>query len=407
MPVTAPRRGPGPTAVNTATQEPAAELAGRARLRAVPRPSRRRWKLVAGVVIVLAAAAAAATVWVTDPFVRPKGARAASADPSSLATVTERSLASQTQVSATLGYAGNYSVFNYTQGHSTSLPTVGQIVSRGQPIYSVDGNQVTLLYGDTPAYRDFRPGMSDGADVKELEQNLLALGYANSSNLVANGHFDSFDATAIERWQKAMGLSQSGVLTLGRVVFMPEPIRITAVSATLGAPAQLGVPVLQATSMTREVIANLDATQQSDVKAGDQVTITLPGNRTTPGVVTSVGTVATAPPSGPGSGSNSASSGTPTVEVDVKPTDPAATGTLDQAPVTIAITTASVNNAIVVPVDALLAQASGVYAVEVVEAGSIHKLVPVSLGLFDDADGLVQVIGSGLSAGQQVVIPKI
>ena len=30
---------------------------------------------------------------------------------------------------------------------------------------------------------------------------------------------------------------------------------------------------------------------------------------------------------------------------------------------------------------------------------------PVSLGLFDDADGLVQVTGSGLAAGQQVVVP--
>jgi hypothetical protein len=29
------------------------------------------------------------------------------------------------------------------------------------------------------------------------------------------------------------------------------------------------------------------------------------------------------------------------------------------------------------------------------------------LGLFDDADGLVQVIGSGLAAGQQVVVPNL
>jgi hypothetical protein len=31
--------------------------------------------------------------------------------------------------------------------------------------------------------------------------------------------------------------------------------------------------------------------------------------------------------------------------------------------------------------------------------------VPVDLGLFDDADGLVQVLGSGLKAGQRVVVP--
>jgi hypothetical protein len=33
--------------------------------------------------------------------------------------------------------------------------------------------------------------------------------------------------------------------------------------------------------------------------------------------------------------------------------------------------------------------------------------VPVTLGLFDDTQGLVQVTGSGLAAGQQVVVPKI
>ena len=92
--------------------------------------------------------------------------------------------------------------------------------------------------------------------------------------------------------------------------------------------------------------------------------------------------------------------------MDVTPSDPAATGTWDQAPVQVGITTASVPDALVVPVTALLAQSTGGYAVEVAGAGASHHLVPVSLGLFDDADGLVQVTGSGLAAGQQVVVPN-
>ncbi len=91
--------------------------------------------------------------------------------------------------------------------------------------------------------------------------------------------------------------------------------------------------------------------------------------------------------------------------MDVTPSDPAATGTWDQAPVQVGITTASVPNALVVPVTALLARSGGGYAVEVVGAGASNHLVPVSLGLFDDADGLVQVTGSGLAAGQEVVVP--
>ena len=57
---------------------------------------------------------------------------------------------------------------------------------------------------------------------------------------------------------------------------------------------------------------------------------------------------------------------------------------------------------LVVPVTALLAQSTGgAYAVEVVGAGASNHLVRVSLGLFDDADGLVAVTGSGLVAGQE------
>jgi hypothetical protein len=58
-----------------------------------------------------------------------------------------------------------------------------------------------------------------------------------------------------------------------------------------------------------------------------------------------------------------------------------------------------------VPVNALLALASGGYAVEVVAPDGVHHLVAVQLGLFDDTAGLVQVTGSGLAAGQRVVVP--
>lgn len=69
------------------------------------------------------------------------------------------------------------------------------------------------------------------------------------------------------------------------------------------------------------------------------------------------------------------------------------------------ITTAGVNNALIVPVTVLVPQNGGGYAVETVDAHGIHHLVPVTLGLFDDADGLVQVISQRLSAGQAIVVP--
>jgi multidrug efflux pump subunit AcrA (membrane-fusion protein) len=145
------------------------------------------------------------------------------------------------------------------------------------------------------------------------------------------------------------------------------------------------------------VTINLDASAQSEVKAGDAVSVTLPDGATTPGVISSVGTVATTT-------TGSSGSATTTIPVQVKLAHPDAAGTLDQAPVTVSITTSTVKNSLVVPVGALLAQSSGGYAVEVVGAGNTRSLVPVSVGLTDDADGLVQVTGA-LTPGQRVVVP--
>ena len=128
--------------------------------------------------------------------------------------------------------------------------------------------------------------------------------------------------------------------------------------------------------------------------------ITLPDNSTTPGHVSYVGTVATVPANSNGNGSSS-----PTIEVDVTADRSAATGRLDQAPVDVSITTASVSNVLAVPVNALLALAGGGYAVEVVEPTGVHQLVGVSVGLIDDSAGMVQVSGNGLAAGQHVVVP--
>ena len=303
----------------------------------------------------------------------------------------------------------------------TGLPAVGQVVSQGQGLYSVNGSPVVLLYGSAPAYRTLSEG-DTGADVAELNADLVALGDATSSQLdPSSDTFSAATATAVEQLQAHLGVSQTGSLSLGQAVFLPTSARVTTVSATLGSPINYGAQVLQATSTTRQVQVPLDASQQSDVAVGDKVTITLPNNQTTKGVVSSVGTVATCPSSSGSGSSGSDSSGdqcpssssggssgsntTPSITVDVAPSDPAATGTWDQAPVQVTITTASVPNALVVPVSSLLAQPGGGYAVEMVDSAGVDHLVPVSLGLFDDAEGLVQITSSGLEAGQRVVVP--
>jgi multidrug resistance efflux pump len=335
-------------------------------------------------------------------------AQAVTSDQQSVSTAEGKVSADQGQVAsaqASLSAAeqslstANSSATVYDPGATyTMLPDPGTVVRRGQALYAVNGQPVLLLYGPVAAWRAFRAGMSPGRDVAELNANLDALGYAER---LAGDAFTSATAQAIDALQQAHGLDQTGQLPLGSVVFEPGPVRVTSVTPTVGATVQAGA-VLSVTSTHHQVAIDLDASQQSEVKVGDPVTITLPDNSTTPGVVSKVGKVATTPSSDQSGGGSS----TPTIEVDVKLSHERAAGQLDQAPVQVSITTASVKSALVVPVNALLALAGGGYAVEVVDPSGARHLVAVTTGLFDDAEGLVQVSGAGLKAGQRVVVPS-
>jgi hypothetical protein len=381
---------------------------------------RKTWALGAAAVLALATATGGVAV-TSSAKQAPAAARQL---PVGIAQVERRTLSAMVSQAGTLTYRARsdgspYSVINQVRGTYTKLPAAGQVISRGHVLYRVNDRPVVLLYGSTPAYRTLSAGTS-GADVAELNADLLALGYGTRAQLSPEAaSFGPATTTAVMKLQAALGVAVNGTLTLGEWVFEPTGVRVTRVSAQLGGSTQAGETVLQGTSTTRQVQVALSASQQTTLAVGDKVSITLPNNRTTPGVVSSVGAVATCPSSSGsgGSGSSSAAPGTdtcssgssgsstPTIAVDVTPSHPAATGTWDQAPVQVGITTASVPNALVVPVSALLARSGGGYAVEVLGAGARNHLVPVSLGLFDDAEGLVQVTASGLAGGQEVAVP--
>jgi hypothetical protein len=389
-----------------------------------PRPKRRQRILTAAMVIVLIAAAGAG-YYELRQLHNNAPAPAANTDSTALEHVTRQSLSEQTSVDGTLGYSGSYTVVvpsgssgSSSGGTFTWLPTDGQVVSQGQRLYSVENSPVVLLYGSVPVYRGLSQGMT-GTDVQQLNRDLVALGDASKADLdPSSDYFSSETATALEKLQSNLGLTQTGALPAGQAVFEPGAVRVGNVAATVGAPVRPGSPVLTGTSDTRQAAAQVAPTQLPDVGVGAEVSITLPNNQTTPGVVTSIGTTATSTSSGSGSGSGgSGSSGSgsssggsnapaTTVNVDIRLTHPAAAGTLDQAPITVNITTSTVNNVLAVPIDALVSEPSG-YGVEVAGPHGTRHIVPVSLGLFDDTLGLVQVTGKGLAAGQQVVVPNI
>jgi len=375
------------------------------------RRSRRRWVAVtvAGVVVL-----AAGAVWLAGGFSargRSGPGNGGGLYGTTTATVRRETLSAQTTLSATLGYAGSYTVSVPSSGSSgllgsgssgspassgspgafTWLPAAGRLIRQGQVLYRTDnGVPAYLLYGRVPAWRELSEGVR-GADVAQLNRDLVRLGYSGSGYIAGLGwdYFSWDTGYGLEQLQAKLGLEQTGTLPLGQAVFEPRALRVAAVRASLGGAAS--GPVFSATSARHVVSISLDAASQSEVTKGDPVTITLPDGSVTPGVIWSVGRVAT------GHGSSAK------ISVQVRLRHPGAAGHLDQAPVTVNITTSRVRDVLAVPVAALVARPGG-YAVEVVFEGR-HRLVRVTPGLFDDAAGMVQVSGSGLATGQRVVVP--
>jgi multidrug efflux pump subunit AcrA (membrane-fusion protein) len=342
--------------------------------------------------VVLAAGVGAA--WAEGAF-RSHGSSGTGpgASPPATQQVVREDLSSQVPMTATLGYASSYTLQGQGGGTLTWLPSAGQVISQGQVLYRVDnGTPVVLLSGSVPAWRALDEGLT-GADVTQLNHDLVALGYANSSDISSLGwdYFSWETANGVRRMESAAGVSTpSGSLSLGSAVFEPSALRVTNVLGSLGGPG--AGPVLAATSDQRVVTIPVSTSQESGVAVGDPVSVTLPNGTSTPGKISSVGTVAT------GSSANA------TIQVTVTLTHPSAAGTLDQAPVTVYVTVATASNVLVVPVAALVAQSSGGYAVEVIGAGNTRRLVPVTVGIFDDKSGAVQVTGA-LTPGQQIVVP--
>jgi hypothetical protein len=358
---------------------------------------RRRSGWVAAGIAVVAAGAGLMSAWAAGAFsaAPTPGSGEGRALAPATAAVVRQDIAAVTPVAATLGYAGSWTVTGQGGGTLTLLPQPGQVIRQGQALYRTgNGSPVVLLYGSVPDWRAMSEGTT-GADVSQLNHDLVALGDADRAEVKAAGwdYYAPATAYGVQRLQERLGVSlPPGSLPLGQAVFEPAAIRVTRVTGRLGGPAS--GPVLQATSDQQVVAIQLDVSQESQVKAGDTVTVALPDGTTTPGVVSGVSPVATA-----ASGQNGTVT---TIPVTVKLTGPAAAGTLDQAPVTVNITTATARDVMAVPVTALLSRPGG-YVVEVVGPGGSRRYVTVSPGIFDDNAGMVQVTGN-LNPGERVVV---
>jgi peptidoglycan hydrolase-like protein with peptidoglycan-binding domain len=362
----------------------------------------RRRAVLAGTALAVAGSAGAGW-WLRE---RPAAAPAAAEVPIATVTVRRTDLSTSTQIPGTLGYAGVYSVYGPGDGGTlTALPQPGQVISRGEPVFAVDNRPVRLFYGDRPAWRSLALGVTAGPDVRAVEENLVALGYASAANLTVDGTFNRATAAALRRWQQATGQTVTGRLDLGTVTFQPGPLRVTTVAATLGAPVGggggsgggSGGAVLAATSTTVAVTLAIPVSRTHLVNLGDAVTVTLPDGSIVRGSVTALSSVAISSGNDQGRGPS-----LPSVPATVTLDRQATAAALDQAPVQVNVTSRSVHGVLAVPITALVALAGGGYGLYLRDGGT-RRLIGVTPGLFSET--LVEVSGDDLHEGATVEVP--
>ncbi len=267
---------------------------------------RRGW-----IAMVVALVTAAAGAGASRVFSVPEPSASNSGYNTGTFTVTRGSLTAQTQENGTLGDAGSYTVVvpasSSGSGGSatasspspgsgastfTSLPSAGQTIRQGQQAYQVNDSPVILLYGNVPAYRELSDGMT-GADVTELNTDLVTVGYATAAVLGPRSGWDYFSAEtayALARLQAHLGVTVTGTLPLGQAVFLPGATHVVSLGsgAVPGAPATPGAVVLTGSSLTPVVTVDLDASLQTEVAVGNQVSITLPDGSVTGGVISRI-----------------------------------------------------------------------------------------------------------------------
>lgn len=351
---------------------------------------RRRGRVLAVLLVVMAAGGAAAFVLLGRGQAEEPGEQDAGLPPST-AEVARKTLRDTQEVDGELGYGTTTTATNRIPGTITALPDSGTTIARGAALYEVDATPVILLYGELAAYRPLAVD-AEGADVRQFEENLSALGYGG---FTVDDEYTDATVEAVMEWQEDLGLVETGMVELGRVVFAPGEVRVDGLQTAEGQPTGPAQDVLTYTGIAKAVTVELASTERELAVPGAEVEVGLPGGERTAGRVDEVATKVV-PASDP--------AGEPetVVAVTVGIVDQKAVEAYSTASVDVLFTAGLRENVLTVPVAALLVLQEGGFGVEVVK-GNTSSYVPVRTGLF--ADGLVEVTGAGIAEGTIVGMP--
>ncbi len=278
--------------------------------------------------------------------------------------------------------------------------TEGEVIESGEVVYAVDGAPFTAVVTDAVVDRELENGVDPGADVRAVEEMLLALGYAADGNLVVDDMFDTATETVIEDWQRDLANTFDAVDVDGRID--PADLVVVEPGTTVGSlgigdgetVVATGTVLWTTTTETtdRIVTTSIPVADQDQMPVGGDVIVELPDGEQLTGVVASVASTSTVDPTDPNA--------TPEFAVEITLASvPDSVESFDELDVVVKLVDEMATGVTAVPASALVAVGDGTYAVEVVD-GAMTQFVAVVPGMFND--GLVEV--DGIDAGTEVVV---
>jgi hypothetical protein len=267
------------------------------------RVARHRWGWLAALALTLTAGVIVALVLVAGSP-SPMTAAGAAKTPAGAATVKRRNLVQTDTEAGTLSYANPETVYDRLSGTITWLPGVGQVIRPGGTLFRVNGAPVILMNGNTPAYRTLSAADGDGADVLELNRNLVALGF-NANGITVDDVWQPATTLGVELLQESLGETATGTLSLGKVVFLPGPQLVSTVEGTIGNTANggsSGTPASGAAGPLAPEFVSLTtpatATTTATTRSSTATTTTAPTTPTTTTPTTTTPTTTAPQPTG-------------------------------------------------------------------------------------------------------------
>jgi hypothetical protein len=263
-----------------------------------------------------------------------------------------------------------------------------------QRLLYVSGKPVFAFVSATPLWKNLSTSLPSGSqrvNVAALQKALKQQGYYKKA---VSGNFTTATKKALKRWQKASGVSATGVVDVTKFVWMPAGSVLTSWSVSLGSHVSSGTALASVVSPSRlSATALISQADIADLKVGQEAQMIIDGYESD--AFTGRITYISNEPASSSSGSSSSSSTQYSITVTAEELPDFArsgmTGTLD-------IVLQQASNVLIVPTTAVSGSSSSSFVRVMQDGLPVFRQVQTGMATSSSTE-----ISSGLAQGETVV----